>query len=181
MKARLVLLALVALALPQRAHAQSCTATKFLGFFWFGCNINTTATMTVGTVMQLTLSGTTTTLTPPTVAGYTAGFMADNGPTATVRCNQAWHLQIASAATTWTATNTVAGITARPNKPSTDLQWSLAANGTFAGLTTTAVTVTNGTATAGTATNFFYHTLYGYAVDTPGKYTLAVVYTLISP
>ncbi|HTR21971.1 MAG TPA: hypothetical protein VMH88_14055 [Gemmatimonadales bacterium] len=176
MRRRVLVGTLVALLLPGAAQAQSCTANKIFGFFWLTCNINTSASITIGTVMQLSLSGTTTALTPPTIAGYTTGYVPNAGPTVTVRCNQAWHLQVAAAAATWTAV-----APARVNKPASDLQWSLAANGTFAGLTTAAVTVTNGTATAGTVTNFFYRTLYSFSLDTPGNYSLAVVYTLISP
>jgi len=176
MSGRRVAVLLTALLLPGAAQAQSCNATKFLGFFWFGCNINTSASITIPTVMQLSLSSGATTLTPPTSTDYDNGFVPDVGPTATVRCNQGWHMQVSAAAATWAAV-----APARVNKPAADLQWSLAANGTFTGLTTTAVTTVTGVATAGTATSFFYHTLYDWTLDTPGNYSLTVVYTLISP
>jgi hypothetical protein len=38
-----------------------------------------------------------------------------------------------------------------------------------------------GSATASSATTLFFQTLYGWTVDTPGNYSLAVVLTLTSP
>jgi hypothetical protein len=174
---RAALVVAATVLLPVAARAQSCNAISIFGLFWFPCNVTTTANLTINAVMQLTLSTTATTLTPPTAANYNAGFVADVGPTATVRANTGWHLQISSSAATWTA----AGVGARVNKPAGDLTWSLAAGGPFSGLSTSVAAVTNAGATAGTATNIFYRTLYSYATDTPGTYKLTVVFTLTSP
>ena len=103
------------------------------------------------------------------------------GPIATVKSNRAWRLQLSGAAATWTATNTQPGVAARPNKPTTDLQWSTAVGGPFAGLTSVPVTAVSGAATAGATTNFYYHTLYNWTLDTPGSYALTVVFTIVSP
>ncbi|HTY07223.1 MAG TPA: hypothetical protein VMC86_11945 [Gemmatimonadales bacterium] len=162
------------------AAAQACTATLVAG----GGNCTTaaiSATLTIGRVVQLTLSSTTTALATPAAADFDAGFVASTGPTATVYCNTACRLQISASTATWTATTTVPSVPARANKPASDLQWSTASNGTFAGLTTTPTNVSSLGATAGTAVGIFYHTLYAWGLDTPGNYSLKVVFTLASP
>lgn len=165
------------LALPRAAAGQTCTAPIPAG----NCTATTSTTLTIGSVMQLALNSTMTTLAAPAIADYDAGYVADNGPMATVKSNRAWRLQISAAAGTWTAVNTQPGVNARPNKPASDLQWSTAPGGPFTGLSTAAVNATTGGATAGTTATVSYHTLYSWAVDTPGSYSLTVIFTLIAP
>jgi hypothetical protein len=160
------------------ARAQTCTAPVPAGV----CTTPpTSTTLTVGVMVQLTLSSTTTALTAPAPADYDAGFVADQGPTATVKANQAWRLQISALAPTWTATNTEPGVAARPGKPASDLLWGPAAGGPFTVIGTTPATAASGAATAGTPKNLYYRTLYDWTLDTPGSYTLTVVFTLLSP
>jgi len=175
---RALRLALItALALPGVATGQTCSAPIPAG----SCTATTSTTLTIGSVMQLALSSTTTTLAAPSIADYDAGYVADNGPAATVKSNRAWRLQISAAAPTWSAVNTQPGVAARPNKPASDLQWSTAPGGPFAGLATTAVNATTGGATAGRTATLYYHTVYSWVADTPGAYSLTVVFTLIAP
>ena len=176
-------LALLLAALPGAAAAQSCSIGLFNLIFGGGgtCTASTSANITIGTVMQLSLNSSSTALTPPTSNDYDAGFVADAGPVATVRGNQSWRLQVAAQAGTWTATNSIPGSVARANKPAADLTWSTAVNGTFAGLGTTGVQVGSGAASGGTNVSLFYRTLYAYNLDTPGSYSLTVVFTMFSP
>lgn len=166
-----------ALAVPGAARAQTCTAPIPAGT----CGASTSTTLTIGTVLQLALSSTATPLTPPSTADYDAAFVANSGPTATVKCNRSWRLQIGATAGTWTATNTQPGVAARANKPASDLQWSTGAGGPFTGLTVSSADATTGGATAGTTQSFFYRTLYDWTLDTPGSYSLTVVFTLTAP
>ncbi len=168
-------LALALLAEP--AAAQSCSAPVPSG----SCPVNTSATLTVPDVMQLTLTSTSTALTAPAAAGYDAGFVANTGPTATVKSNRAWRLQISAAAATWTATNTQPGVNARANKPAADLEWGTAVGGPFTALSVTPATAKSGSATAGTPTSIFFQTMYSWGLDTPGAYSLPVVFTLLAP
>jgi len=110
-----------------------------------------------------------------------AGFVANTGPTATVKSNRAWRLQISAAAATWTATNTQPGVNARPNKPAADLEWGTAVGGPFTALSVTPATAKSGSATAGTPTSIFFQTMYSWGLDTPGAYSLPVVFTLLAP
>lgn len=165
------------LAAPRDAGAQTCTAPIPAGT----CSVTTSVTLTVGKVLQLTLSSTNTTLTAPSEADYDAGFVADAGPTATVQSNAAWVLEISAAAATWTAANSEPGVSARANKPTSDLSWATAAGGPFTALGTTAVSAVSGVPTAGTTPSFFYRTAYDWTLDTPGAYSLTVVFTLTAP
>lgn len=141
-----------------------------------------TATMTVNPVVQLTLNTTTTALTAPGSADYDAGFVANTGPSATVQCNTTCRLQISAATAVWSASTTVVSAPARANKPASDLTWSTSVGGTFAGLTTAPATVQSIPATGGSAPlTIFYRTGYAWGLDTPGNYSLTVIFTLAAP
>lgn len=171
---------LLGLVLPARAAAQTCTASSPPASPWT-CAVSTSTSLTIGDVMQLALSSAATALTAPAVADYDAGFVADNGPTATVKSNRAWRLQISAAAATWTAANTEPGVTARAAKPAGDLQWGTAGGGPFTPLAVAATTSASGSATATTTADYFFRTVYDWTVDTPGAYSLTVVFTLVAP
>ena len=162
---------------PVAASGQTCSAPIPAG----SCPASTTTTMTVGTVLQLTLTASSTILTAPATTDYDAGFVADNGPATTVKSNRSWSLHIAATAATWTASSTQPGVAARPNKPASDLQWSTSAAGGFAGMTVAGVTAAMGGASGGTATTYYFHALYSWSLDTPGAYALPVVFTLTAP
>ncbi len=168
---------LTAMALPRAVRAQTCNAPTPAGT----CTASTTTTMTVGTVLQLALTASSTALTSPGTADYDAGLVADNGPAATVKSNRSWTLHIAAASAIWTASNTQPGVVARPNKPASDLQWSTLPAGSFTGMTVGGVAAGTGGATGGTTTSLYFHTLYSWSLDTPGAYALPVVFTLTAP
>jgi len=147
----LVAAALLGLAATTPLSAQSCTTQP-------SCSVNNTASVTVPIVMKLLLSSITTSLTVPGADNYDSTAVADNGPTATVKANKGWTLKIAAQAATWTA-----------------------ANGTFAGLTTAGATVLTSAVGSKTIQPLFYQTSWHSASDTPGTYSLVVVYTLSVP
>lgn len=159
--------------------AQTCTASLTAGAG--SCSTaQFAASMTVNAVVQLTLSSTTTALTAPASVDYDAGFVANTGPSATVQCNVTCRLQISAATATWSATATTS--VAPRSKPCADLTWSTSSGGTFTGLTTTPATVQSIPATGGSApVSLFYRTLYSWGADTPGNYSLTVVFTLAAP
>jgi hypothetical protein len=169
MKRMLAAAALLGLAVTTQASAQTCTTAP-------SCSVNNTASVTVVAVMSLTLSSITTSLTVPTAANYDAAGVPDNGPTATIKANKGYTLKIASSANTWTGSGG-----ANTTKASTDLTWSTAALGPFAGLSTTAATVVTSGTGGSVSQPIFYQTLWHSATDTPGTYSLVVVYTLSEP
>jgi hypothetical protein len=148
------------------------------------CSTTNTASVTVGALVQLEMSATTTTLTPPTIADLTVGYVADAGPTFIVHANQDWTMSIKAAAsnpTNWTYTGTKGGV-----KAIGDLAWSSDVSGTFAPLTGTNATVASGaTSTDNTAVSLFFQTAYSTdftaAGNRPGVYGLPVVFTLSAP
>ncbi len=162
------------IAWPYAVAAQSCNAPVPNGT----CSVTTSTSMTAGTVMQLTLSSTSTLLTAPSSASYDLGYVADNGPTATVKSNRPWKLQVSASTAVWSAASTEPGVPARGAKPAADLTWSSAAGGPFTALTMAATDAALGNATGGAGVAFFYRTLYDWALDTPGSYSLTVVFTL---
>lgn len=137
-------------------------------------------TITIGTTFDLSLSAATTDLPAPGTAEYGAGFAATDGPVATIRSNAPWALSISALTSTWTAVSTQTE-TARPDKPAEDLSWATSAAGPFTDLSTAPVQVTSGVPTVGVTVPLFYRTRYQWTLDTPGNYSLQVVFTIAAP
>ncbi|MGH9258669.1 MAG: hypothetical protein ACRD08_02045 [Acidimicrobiales bacterium] len=168
---RLALGAVAALLLlAPGANAQSCTGNP--------CSVDNLVQVNVPTILRLTLSAATTVLPQPGETEFSAGFQDAAGPSATVRANRPWNLQVNGQAATWTGSNG-----GRANKPVGDLQWSTTGGAPFAALTTTAANVFGTSQAAGgnQVTNFTYHVLWSYTPDTPGDYELTVRYTVTAP
>ena len=161
---------------PSMAAAQ-CTANGTPA----SCNQPGSVSMTAGRVVRVQMTAGSTALTAPTPADFDAGYNSTTGAAITVSANAAWTLNLRASAAFWTAANTSPGAPARTTKPAADLKWSTASNGTFTPLTTTDVLLVGGSATASNATTLYFQTLYGWTLDTPGNYSLAVVLTLTSP
>jgi len=152
-----------------RAQAQNtCTANP--------CSLNDTVKVTVATVMRLDLSQAATSLTPPNEAAYDAGFQLDNGPVAGVKANRAWTLKISANAGNWTAANG-----ANASKAAGDLQWAKTSGGSYTSLSTSPASLLAASGTGNTSQQVYYKTLWSYSSDTPGDYSLVVVYTLSAP
>jgi hypothetical protein len=159
------------------ARAQGCDGTTT-------CTATNTSSLTIGPLVNLTMSSATTTLTPPTKADFVAGYVANAGPTFVVQSNEAWTLSIKAAAsngTNWTYTGTKGGVRAIGS-----LTWSSAVGGTFAAMTGADIALaTAAAATDGTAAAVFFRTTYApeYSVasNRAGVYTLPIEFTLSAP
>jgi len=158
------------LLFPVTANAQSCSGNP--------CSVNNLVQVNVPTILRLSLSAATTVLPAATEANFDAGFQDAAGPTATVKSNRPWNLQVNAQAATWTGTNG-----GRANKPAGDLQWSTSGGAPFTALTTTAVNMYGASQGAGgnQATNVTHRVLWSYTDDTPGDYEITVVYTVTAP
>lgn len=174
-----LLLALGVLLSVRPAAAQTCTAT---GRGASSCDATGLGiSISIGRATSLTVSSTSTPLATPTPAHLDAGFAATSGPSLTIRSNAPWSLAISAGASVWTASDTSTE-PARVDKPAGDLRWSTSSGGPFAILQITPVTVVSGPGpTAGTTTPLFYRTVYSWPLDTPGAYSLQVVFTLTAP
>jgi hypothetical protein len=144
------------------------------------CNTTNTASLTIGALVKLGMSSTTTSLTAPTADQVDVGAtIADLGPTFTIKANRSWTMNIKSGnATNWTSTGGV--------KPIGDLTWSNAVAGTYAAITASdAVFTSGGTSTNGTAAAAFFKTNYpaGFTntANAPGTYSLPIIFTLTAP
>jgi hypothetical protein len=137
-------------------------------------------TITIANTFEMSLSNATTSLSIPTTATYNAGFAENAGPTATIRSNAAWTLSISAVAPTWGAVNTEAE-PARQNKPASDLAWAVSSLGPFTDLTISPVQVASGPRTLASSISLFYRTRYQWDLDTPGIYSLPVVFTIVAP
>src|ERR1700680_3052181 len=105
------------------------------------CNTLNTASVTVGALVKLGMTTTSTALTNPTADDVDAGnVLADAGPSFTIKSNRSWTLKIKSQnAANWTYVGSNAGV-----KPIGDLAWSTAVGGTFAAITATDATFSSG-------------------------------------
>ena len=169
-----IVLGVLVASSPARAQ---CSATGAPA----SCGVPGSVSLTAGRVVRLQMSAGSTPLSPPSTADFDAGFNATTGPTLTVSANAPWTLHVRSSATFWTATNTSPGAPARTTKPAGDLRWSTASNGAFSALTTSDANLVTGAATAANATTLYFQTLYDWALDTPGTYSLSIVLTLTAP
>jgi|ERR1700730_4837648 len=147
------------------------------------CNTTNTASVTVGALVKLGMTTTTTALTNPTADDVDLGHvLADAGPSFTIKANRSWTLKIKSQnAANWSYVGSDAGV-----KPISDLAWSTASGGTFAAITAADATFTSGAAsTNGTAAQAFFRTSwtsdFTSASNAPGTYSLPIVFTLTAP
>ncbi len=158
-------LAYLGLAAP--AHARACPEA--------GCEATNGVSVHVGTFMRLNLLGTATVSATLAQAAGNSDYQESAGPTAVVRSNGVWKLQISVADAAWTPGD--AG--ARADKPAGDLAWSTLPEGGFTSLTTTVQDVTTGTPTRGTTLPLFYRTRFDRTRDTPGTYSIVVRLSLV--
>ena len=157
--------------------AQSCSIGTAPG----NCTATTSATVTVGKVVQLTLATTSTVIATPTITDYTNGYITGSGQLVSIRANANVVVQVAARTAAWSATNTTAGVAAWTTKPSTDLQLGPAATGPFTALTTAGYTLSSTGPTATLDLPVAYKVLLAWGSDTPGQYSLDVVYTVTAP
>ena len=147
------------------------------------CNTTNTASVSVGALVKLGMSGTTTSLTAPTAANIDVGaVLANDGPTFTIKANRSWTLKIKSQnATDWTYAGGNSGV-----KPISHLAWSTAVGGTFAAITNADATFLSGaSSTNGTAAQAFFRTTwladFTDLSNREGDYSLPIVFTLTAP
>jgi hypothetical protein len=130
----------------------------------------------VGTILRLSLQGSTVVLATATPETIRRGGQAGTGPTAVVRSNGAWKLHVSAAQDVWTAV-TESG---RLDKPAADLTWSTRSTGEFASLSTGPTEAARGGPTGGTTLPLYYRTRFAPATDAPGVYSMVVRLTLVN-
>jgi hypothetical protein len=158
------------------AAAQSCSGTA-------SCSVTSTASVTIPALVALDVAGGgALTLTAPTVADLSTGYVQDAGPSITVKANRTWTLSVHTTATTnWSYTGSEGGV-----KPISDLTWSNTSTGTYAAITNSAAAVvTNQAKTNAGAPTIFFRTVYSSDFsannNAVGSYSIPVVFTLSAP
>lgn len=172
----------VALFAAAPVQAQSCTVADAAGSS-VSCTVGTTLSMTVPSIMQLTLGGTTVSLdAPANIAAFSAAGIdttVTTGPTFSVRSNRSYRVQISADAANFS--HTAQNGAATYAKPIADLAWTVDA-GSYATITGTPADIGSGSAVnSSTNKTVSYRTLYDITKDQPGAYSLGVTFTLVAP
>jgi hypothetical protein len=140
-------------------------------------------TMTNPALLNLTVSPTSSALSPLSVTAtmadmeVAAGVATPVSVNYSVQGNRAWSVQISGASATWSGSSG-----AWATKPVSDLRWSLSSTGATTAMSVTPATVSSGAATAGsTPTTVYLRPAVHWATDKPGTYTIGVTFTLTAP
>ena len=166
MKRPILVLALSALALvPATGAAQECSANN--------CRSENQLVAHIGALMGLTLDRPGAVTVNPSTREIAAGAQVMSGPTARVKSNTDWRLEVSAASTEWTA-----GQGARAGKPAADLAWRVNTSSSYTPLSTEPAQAATGGHTPDTEVAFQYQTSYDNTQDRPGTYSLVVRYTL---
>jgi len=147
------------------------------------CGLTNTVSASVNALVKLQMSSASMSLGSPTADQIEIGAtLADAGPTFTIKANRSWSLNVKTTnASNWTYVGSNGGV-----KPISDLTWSNAVAGTYAGISTTDALLTSGAAaTNGAAAQVFFKTVWaaGFTMpsNAPGTYSMPVVFTLSAP
>jgi len=164
------------------ASAQSCNISSTSGST-VSCTVGTNFAITMPSLMNLTLNGTSVTLAAPAGVdefnGAGAVTKETTGPSFTVRSNRAFRVQVSANASTFTHTS-ISGA-ASYAKPAGDVSWKVG-SGSYLSLTTSPTDIASGNSTSlSAAAQVMYQTAYDITKDQPGSYALGVTFTLIAP
>jgi hypothetical protein len=141
------------------------------------CSVQVTASATVSDILRLTLSSATANLGSPTETDYDAGYLDAVGPTASIKANRPWHVDVSGGAAVFSYT----GSLTNPNKPANQLLWGTSA-GTYGNNMGTSAVLSSGASGTGSASQaIYFRTLWSWASDVAGSYGLVVNFTLAAP
>ena len=174
--------AVAALVAAAPMQAQSCNISNTAGTT-VNCTVGTNFAMTMPSLMNLTLSGTSVTLAAPSaVSEFDANGLVEKtttGPSFTVKSNRSYRVQISADAANFSHTAQAGAATYA--KPAGDVSWRIG-SGNYTALTTTPADIGSGDATAlSTAAQVGYKTSFDITKDQPGAYSLGVTFTLVAP
>ena len=166
MRSELLMVALAASVLvPATSAAQGCSANN--------CRTVNELTANVGALMGLTLDRPSAVTVNPSSQEIAKGAQVVSGPTARVKSNTDWRLEVSAATPEWNAAEG-----ARAGKPAADLAWRTSASAGYTPLSTQPEQAAVGGHTPSTEVAFQYQASYDNHQDRPGSYTMVVRYTL---
>ena len=179
MKATRLLLAAMVLGTAIGASQANAQCSSSSG----SCFTTNTASVTVGALVKLGMTTTTTALTAPSVTDIESALSLDDvGPVFTVKSNRSWNLKIKSQnAATFDYVGSDGGV-----KPISDLSWAPTSGGIYSAITASDVTFAFGvSATNSTPAAAFFRTSwaggFSAASNAPGTYSLPIIFTLTAP
>jgi hypothetical protein len=164
-------LALAMAFLTRQAHGQ-------LGCSGSTCTVE--ITMPVNDVLRLSLNTSSIALGSPVEADFLAGYRDVSGTAVnvTAKSNRAFTVQLSSVAPSFS----YSGSLTNPDKPASDLLWASSAGALSTTTNTLGTTTTLLSQNAGAVTApLFLRTLWSFARDVPGTYSLTVRFTLAAP
>lgn len=162
-------LALVA-GISTAAQAQQVTVTGASPL-----SITTYVSVTVPTLLSLDVNDTSTAVTAPTATDFDNGYQdVASAVIATVKSNTGYTLNIQGGSATWAGGS--------GTKVVADLLWGNTGPPAGTVMTTSpAVVSTSATGTASDAQTIDYRINWSYLTDTPGTYSMPVIFTLTAP
>ena len=145
-----------------------------------GATCTVEISMPISDILRVSLSVPSVALGSPSDVDYAAGYRDVAGPavTVTVKANRPVSLQMSGQS----AVFGYAGSMSNPSKPASNLLWATSAaalNGTPFNMGAPA-TLYSGAATS-TALSLYFRTLWNFATDVPGTYSLTISFTLSAP
>jgi len=182
--ATLLALCLAANATPAAAQAvTSCSVVGAAGKCSPTVSLDKPGTMVNPALLALTVSPSSSPLSPLSLTAtigdmdVAAGLSTTTTVTLTVQANRNWTAQVSGATAVWSGS---AG--AWTAKPVSDLLWSTTSGGSGTAMSVTPATALTGTPGAGgSGTPLYFRPVVHWLTDTPGVYTMNVVFTLTSP
>jgi hypothetical protein len=170
MRTALIGLALLAVATRQAQAQLGCS----------GATCTVEITMPVSDVLRLSLSASSVALGSPVEADFQVGYRDVSGAAVnvTAKSNRAFTVQLSSV----TPAFSYSGTLTNPNKPASHLLWATSAGGLATTTNTFGTTTTFLSQDAASVTSPLYlRTLWSFANDVPGTYSLTVRLTLSAP
>ncbi|MGH7735569.1 MAG: hypothetical protein ACREOE_18220, partial [Gemmatimonadales bacterium] len=170
MKRAIGWLGLLAAATAPRLVAQSCSLSNPGGT----CTVNVAVSpVTIGTILQMTVSTAAVTLTPPLISDFGADSTATitNPSVVTVSAsgNVGFHVTLAATTSTWSS------IAPPIPKATSDLSWATAVGGPYTPMSTAAATIISSAGpNNGITKTLSYKTTWHFIADPPGVYSLTL-------
>jgi hypothetical protein len=173
---RSFLFASLLLGVPVQAHAQPVTCNGGTS-----CQVSVDMALGITYVARLTLDQPSTTFGSVSAADFGNGIKNATGPSLTVQSNTSYRVEVQAMQPTWS----YAGSYTNPQKPSSDLLWSTASNGTFnaANISTKFMPAGAGSAaaTGSTSATIYFRSTWNWTSAPPGSYSLPISFTLVAP
>jgi hypothetical protein len=164
-----ILFGCVLLLIPRQAWAQ-------LGCAGATCTVE--VSMPIVDVLRLSVSASSVSLGAPTDADYQAGYKDVMPVSVTVSANRPVMVQVTGLASLFS----YSGSMANPGKPASQLLWATSAAGLSSTTNHMGTLLTFVSQNAGSAVIPLYlRTLWSYAIDVPGTYSLGISFTLSAP